>query len=105
MKMWVIIGTLLVSLFFLLPSVVPPNSPYAKYLPGKKLNLGLDLRGGIHVVLGVEVAKALDVELDKFMVDTQDRAKDKKIAIQSVERSVGDRTFVAHFAHEQDAAA
>src|SRR5258708_39660332 len=30
-----------------------------KWAPGKHLNLGLDLQGGIHLVMGVEVDKAV----------------------------------------------
>jgi preprotein translocase subunit SecD len=79
MKIWTIIGGMVLAIILLLPSVLPEQSPLLKFLPGKKMNLGLDLRGGIHVVLGVDVQKAVDVELDRFTVSLEERLKEKDI--------------------------
>ena len=32
-----------------------------RILPASRINLGLDLKGGIHLTLGVEVAKAVEM--------------------------------------------
>ena len=37
------------------------------YPPEKKINLGLDLRGGVHLVLDVQSAEALRAETEKDM--------------------------------------
>ncbi|MBN8555320.1 MAG: protein translocase subunit SecD [Deltaproteobacteria bacterium] len=94
--------TLLISLFLLLPSMLPENSPLLRFLPGKKINLGLDLRGGIHVVLGVEIQKALDVELDKFFVDLQNRLAEKQIVVSKIERLHAERAIAITFRSDQD---
>ena len=35
------------------------------YPPKKTINLGLDLQGGLHLVLGVDVDKALEAQVDR----------------------------------------
>ena len=42
-------------------------SVFAAYPPKDKLNLGLDLQGGIHLVLKVETQDAVRAETDKDM--------------------------------------
>jgi preprotein translocase subunit SecD len=42
-----------------LVAVVVAAAVWFLYPPSKSINLGLDLQGGIHLVLGVDVAKAL----------------------------------------------
>ena len=56
------------------------------YPPGKSINLGLDLQGGIHLVLGVDVDKALEAQVDRAG-DTVRAELDKKgIAVSKIER-------------------
>jgi protein-export membrane protein SecD len=102
MKLATIWITLFLSFLLLLPSILPENSPVLRYLPGKKINLGLDLRGGIHVVLGVEIQKALDVELDKFYVDLQNRLTEKQIVTAKIERLHNERAITVNFRTEQE---
>jgi preprotein translocase subunit SecD len=56
------------------------------YPPGKSINLGLDLQGGIHLVLGVDVDKALEAQVERAG-DTVRAELDKKgIAVSKIER-------------------
>ena len=56
------------------------------YLPSKTINLGLDLQGGIHLVLGVDIDKALQVQTERAG-DTVRAALEKKgIGVKSLER-------------------
>ena len=50
-------------------------------LPSKKINLGLDLKGGIHLTLGVDVAKAVSNSLALAGQDIRRLAKDEKIVV------------------------
>lgn len=104
MRMWIIAITTILSVLLLVPSIVPEGNPVLKYFPAKKINLGLDLRGGIHVVLGVEVQKALDVEIDKYLVDLQNRLAEKSVVPAKIEKVPGDRTISVAFRTEQDEA-
>lgn len=67
MRILVVLLSVVLSLVFLAPSFLPEDSGLRDYLPGKRLNLGLDLQGGIHVILGIDVQRALEVELDQLV--------------------------------------
>ncbi len=102
MKFWTIIATSVISLFLILPSLIPASSPLQKFLLSKKINLGLDLRGGIHIVLGVEVQKALDVEIDKFHVSLQERLQENEVAGFDIKRAPDERALEVSVRNDQD---
>ena len=53
---------LMVGVVYALPSLpVISSSPIKKFLPEEKVSLGLDLQGGIHLVLGVDVPGSVDI--------------------------------------------
>ncbi len=65
------------------------------YPPKKKINLGLDLQGGMHLVLQVHTEDALRAETDTDMARLIDLGKDKGApGLQG--RRTGDRQFVDH---------
>ena len=52
----------------------------------EKINLGLDLQGGMHLVLDVEAEKAVESTLDRYVMNLRDSFKKDKIESASVER-------------------
>ena len=61
---------------FVLPSIPQvQNSPLAKFLPNDVVNLGLDLKGGIHLTLGVDVDKAIENSLSQSGQDIKSLAE------------------------------
>ncbi len=71
---------------FLLACAVAVWPPYERLgVPGK-LHLGLDLRGGIHLVLQVMVDDALNSTVDDAVATTRDQAARKGIQIGPVQR-------------------
>ncbi len=82
---WRIIVAVLVfalSLVYVLPSIPwVQNSSLAKILPDSRINLGLDLKGGIHLTLEVEVAKAVSNALAQVGQDIRVDAQDAGIAV------------------------
>ncbi|MBI3583612.1 MAG: protein translocase subunit SecD [Nitrospinae bacterium] len=52
----------------------------------EKINLGLDLQGGMHLVLDVEAEKAVESTLDRYIMNLRDAFKKEKIESASVER-------------------
>lgn len=58
-----------------------------KFLPSKGITLGLDLQGGIHLVLEVEEDRAVEIAVDRSVTALQDLAADKKVAVESVNRT------------------
>src|SRR5262245_47802027 len=52
------------------------------YPPGKTINLGLDLQGAIHLVLGVDVDKALEAVVERSAVELRGALEKKGIGAQ-----------------------
>jgi preprotein translocase subunit SecD len=70
----------------LIASFVAFWPPYERNgVPGK-LHLGLDLRGGIHLVLQVVTDDALNATIDDAVQNTRNRIADRGITVASVQR-------------------
>lgn len=87
-----LVGVVLVlSIIFFIPSLpgVYQTLPdwLKKILPNKGITLGLDLQGGIHLVLEVEEERAVEIAVDRSVNAVQDLFVDKKIPIESVQRT------------------
>jgi preprotein translocase subunit SecD len=83
-----------------LVAVVLLGSFWYLYPPKKAINLGLDLQGGIHLVLGVDTAKALATQVDRAAEDFKAALERKGIAARRVTRE-GDTAFVVELASPQ----
>jgi len=82
--------TVLVSLVYFLPSTpLFSHMPdwWKQYLPNKGMTLGLDLQGGIHLVLEVEAERAIEIGMDRLATNMTDLFADKKIQAESVKRN------------------
>ena len=55
---------------------------------------GLDLQGGMHLVLGVDVDKALESHLDAMADQIEDLLREKDIIYKRVERKSGERLVI-----------
>jgi preprotein translocase subunit SecD len=77
------------AVLYLIPTVVPDNKQPAfikKYFE-KRIELGLDLQGGLHLVYEVNVDKAVSGKVDRLASDIEDRLhKDKGVGEVSVNR-------------------
>lgn len=81
---WRIALTLVITLLgviYMLPSVLPQESSLRDVLPQDKINLGLDLMGGIHLTLGVDADKAVENSLSKIGQDLRSLAREDDIII------------------------
>jgi preprotein translocase subunit SecD len=65
-KIWSIVAVLLVGVIFALPNFVPSSvlASLPNGLPKQQINLGLDLRGGSHILLEADVADVRKQRLD-----------------------------------------
>ncbi|MEE9253020.1 MAG: protein translocase subunit SecD [Thermodesulfobacteriota bacterium] len=83
---WVTVTLIItfLSLVFLTPTFFGEKLPqwWGKVFPKKGLRLGLDLRGGVFLVLGVSPEKAIEYELSSIKEDITSSLKDKKIVIK-----------------------
>ncbi len=90
-----VVLVLLASIIFLLPSINPSlPQKWKKVMPADKIHLGLDLQGGMHLVLEVEADKAVSSHVNRLSEDLKDALRKQRIAFRSVERQ-GDTQIAA----------
>ena len=80
--------------------VVLLGSVWSLYPPKQTLNLGLDLQGGIHLVLGVEVDKHVASQTDRAAEDLKAQLERKGIAVRRIARE-GNATIAVELASPQ----
>jgi len=79
-----------------------PSTPLQKSLPSfwadnvPKINLGLDLQGGMHLVLSVDQAKAVETHTHRLTGTVEDALKAKSIPYYSVVRTAESSITVAY---------
>ncbi|HET9580340.1 MAG TPA: protein translocase subunit SecD [Usitatibacter sp.] len=82
-----------------------PNSPHFLQLLGAKpMYLGLDLRGGVHFLLQVDMRAAANKAMERYLGDVRALLRDKKIYSSGIARE-GDRIVVRFSEAEQRTAA
>src|SRR4030043_1392508 len=80
----------LVALYFLVPTFITQiPSPWNNYFPKDKIHLGLDLQGGMHLVLEVDADKALESMMERTANDLKESLMDGKVHFRNVERAKG----------------
>ena len=78
----------LAGLFFLIPSLTSDlPDVWKKYLPADKIRLGLDLQGGMHLVLEVNAEKAVETTLERMTNDMRETLMDHKVRFRNIERT------------------
>ncbi|MCI5072459.1 protein translocase subunit SecD [bacterium] len=80
--------TTLLAVYVVLPSFVSESTleKYKDYLPKSKINLGLDLQGGIHMVLGVDVDRVVQDEAENYVTEIKELLDRESILYQSVSK-------------------
>jgi preprotein translocase subunit SecD len=77
----------LAALVYLAPSLTS-NLPdfWKQYLPTDKVRLGLDLQGGMHLVLEVDTAKAVETTLERSANDLKEVLMDSRVRFRFLDR-------------------
>ncbi|HPC73487.1 MAG TPA: protein translocase subunit SecD [Syntrophales bacterium] len=78
----------LVGLYFLIPSIVPnlPDSLKNLFMK-RKIQLGLDLQGGMHLIMEVDSQKAMESTMERFANNLKESLMARKIKFRNVERT------------------
>jgi preprotein translocase subunit SecD len=80
----------LAALYFLVPTFIPQlPSPWNSYFPKEKIHLGLDLQGGMHLVLEVDAEKALESMIERTSVDLKESLMEGKVRFRKIEKATG----------------
>ncbi|NTV43933.1 MAG: protein translocase subunit SecD, partial [Syntrophobacteraceae bacterium] len=83
----VVVIILLAGFVYLTPTLVPTlPSWWTKFLPKERIQLGLDLQGGMHLVLEVEAEKAVTNTADRMAEDIKETLRKEKIPFNKIER-------------------
>ncbi|MBM4126196.1 MAG: protein translocase subunit SecD [Nitrospira sp.] len=90
-RLWLLALVVVASVVCFLPSYQPAYQALPSWakavLPNKGITLGLDLQGGIHMVMEVEEARAVEIAVERTVTALQDQLVDKKIPVESVKRT------------------
>src|ERR1043165_519284 len=84
------------AVLYLIPTVVPEDKQpgFIKSHFQKKIQLGLDLQGGLHLVYEVNVDKAVSDKVDRLSSEVEDRLRrDKSVTDVNVSREDKDNHF------------
>jgi preprotein translocase subunit SecD len=82
--------TCLAALYFLIPTFVSDiPSPWNKYVPQEKVHLGLDLQGGMYLLLEIDADKALESIMERMSNDLKESFMENKVRFRNVEKAKG----------------
>jgi preprotein translocase subunit SecD len=87
----------LFAILLLLPTLISQVPAWwAKILPSEKIRLGLDLQGGMHLILGVESDKAVESFVERAKNNLRDDLKEAKVPVGKLDREGNDRIVVEY---------
>ena len=72
-------------------------------IPCTKFNLGLDLQGGVHLVMGVKTGKAVEQRTDRLAQSLRDGLSDEGVAFDAIERPRNTSEIQVRLADNADA--
>ncbi len=100
LKIFLVIFLILFAGFLLLPTFVPNLPPWFKrYVYRGGLKLGLDLKGGVHLVLQPDLNKALQNQFENYIQDLESQLKRASI---NCEVSIEDLKATLKFKNKKD---
>lgn len=106
-KFWFAVVCTVGAILCVLPNFVPEDSTawYAKYVSkwDTKVQLGLDLKGGIQMTLGVDLDRALLNESERYARDLKEYLPKENIQFQKIERNVNSTNITAVLSSDEDA--
>ena len=83
----IIVFLIFMALLYLTPSLSRDlPSWWSSFLPQEKIQLGLDLQGGTHLILEVEVEKAVESHLERAVEDLKQDLRKQKIRYLELQR-------------------
>ncbi len=84
----VVVLVLILLAFLYLTPTLSGKLPgwWSGILPQEEIHLGLDLQGGMHLILGVEVDKAVENALDMDLEGLKTELREKKVRFQELRR-------------------
>ncbi len=95
-RLVIVVAVMIAALVYLLPSLIPGIWPH------KRINLGLDLQGGMHLVLEVDTDKAVESTVERIAQEMRDDLRRERIRGANISRAEGNQV-VARIPGEENA--
>jgi preprotein translocase subunit SecD len=107
-KIWLVLATTFVGILLALPSILPTSitSHFPERLRATKINLGLDLAGGSHLLLEADTGDVAKQRLERMeeSIRTEMRRNQPKIEIGDISTAGGELGFFVRNSAQLDAA-
>ena len=84
-------------------NLAPTTPEWLQKIGAKPMKLGLDLRGGVHFLLEVDMDKAISQRMETSAADLRRQLRDSKLKFNSL--SLGNNTIIIQFANNDDRSA
>jgi preprotein translocase subunit SecD len=81
-------------------NLAPATPEWLRALNGRPMSLGLDLRGGVHFLMEVDLNAVIGTSMERYVNEFRGRLREERIAFEDVER--GTRSLTIRFATEAD---
>ncbi|MBI3801663.1 MAG: protein translocase subunit SecD [Deltaproteobacteria bacterium] len=86
-RVLLIAGLTLWAVIYLVPSLLPASTEWwPSFFPARKIRLGLDLQGGTHLLLSVDLDKAMESALDQNADDLRRLLREANVAGVEIQR-------------------
>lgn len=87
-KLYLSVVALIAAIIYILPTFKPGIWPH------KKINLGLDLQGGMHLALEVESEKAVEGAIERMANDMKGLLRSQHLSYQNIDRIEGTKISI-----------
>lgn len=89
---WKIIGivlTVVLGIVYAMPNFVPPSfyQSMPSFVPSQQINLGLDLRGGVHLLLQADIDEVVEQGMNNLKLDVRKALRDEKIGFTELRKT------------------
>ncbi|MEY4616171.1 MAG: hypothetical protein RJB66_1131 [Pseudomonadota bacterium] len=81
-RLWTAIIGIIVAVIWLVPNFI--NVDNSKWLTKKKLNYGLDIQGGLHLVMGVDVDGVMSEQITRLSSQLKSEFQEKGISLNDI---------------------
>ena len=100
-RLALISAVVVIAIVIFLPSLPGVRSGLPKWWPGNKINLGLDLQGGMHLVYQVQTEKAVESLTGRLVSNLKNTAAEKNVPVVDIRQTSG-RELEATLANASD---
>lgn len=84
-------------------NLAPATPDWLRAVRGRPMSLGLDLRGGVHFLMEVDLQAIIGTTLERYSNEFRGRLREERLVFLEIERSA--RQITLSFASEEDRAA